>query len=959
MATLPKSGKSQGPKEKAALKAPFRRMLSALDAHVRQDAVHVQTATAASAAATVAVAEKREEEEEEDGELNLLPMNEELNGYEEFIRPSESGSRTVVPVPASVRGKKKYYTIRELLLERGVPAERLGPGGDGPPGTEELPENHGFEDLGSEPMALHLRRQGEWLRVRLEDRFLTPLYPHQWIGVAHGLLGVLGGLGPALNRRLRRAHGALLGDEMGVGKTLQMLGIMVAREWVAELEGNRDSLPPCWALVPGGSIGNVVREAHRRVRGFEEAPGTVFVYHGPERHWPPPEGLRRTRLVVTTAHTVLSELREIIDRSDGGATRRGGRGRGRGRPTLSQLASRAGSAQSGWLARGLLETDTDAVASIRRALDVAAKGGAQDADEVPSWLDGASRPPVLFVDEVHMATTPGTRLSLLLRALPRDSTVLMSGTLLRNRAQEVLVLLSMLDPQGTLRRLGVSLGARRIGRVPGMARQAKVQRETFFLEGAGPLFRSFLIVRLKKNTVSEVPPLRSSVVLDPLPAEVRVQRFLTRQFRAAVQAAEAAREDEGEEGAKDKARKTNHWITLVSRMRIAATNVADVLQPARLPDGSERYKACAHCAQAFPERAPGGLPSVASSPRAACGHWMCPQCWAEWCEETGGSARRPCVFCLEGARLDEESEPDPATGARGSSKLRMALRLVHSIRRSKAPDRCIIFASDFTKVLHTLLKALRAHFPEMALFEPPRAARWARRRGDDSVSSSSSSDVDDEDEEEDVSSADTTSIESESVSVTSSEDSSDGEEEEEEEKEEGPMIFMYTGEMSMRLREQTLVRFESAPPGSILLLSARAGGVALNLQRASCLFQLDGRWTRAAEEQLDARVHRLGQERKVYLLELMLRHSIDVALEKVRDDKAILAEILDGSYSRERRRRGGGGAAVDDEPDNDRHRSLRTRTKHQRAALASHLMRELTKAMREDEKEEEEEEDVS
>lgn len=69
----------------------------------------------------------------------------------------------------------------------------------------------------------------------------------------------------------------------------------------------------------------------------------------------------------------------------------------------------------------------------------------------------------------------------------------------------------------------------------------------------------------------------------------------------------------------------------------------------------------------------------------------------------------------------------------------------------------------------------------------------------------------------------------------------------------------FDGSMSQKERAKVLAEFAERPKFTILLLSLRAGGVGLNLTCARRVFMMDPWWSFAVEAQAIDRVHRMGQ----------------------------------------------------------------------------------------------------
>merc|ERR1712242_562219 len=74
------------------------------------------------------------------------------------------------------------------------------------------------------------------------------------------------------------------------------------------------------------------------------------------------------------------------------------------------------------------------------------------------------------------------------------------------------------------------------------------------------------------------------------------------------------------------------------------------------------------------------------------------------------------------------------------------------------------------------------------------------------------------------------------------------------------------GNMNHMKRAENIKSFQSRDNSpKVLLLSLKAGGVGLNLTAANHLMLLDPAWNPAAEWQCFDRIHRLGQQKTVYI----------------------------------------------------------------------------------------------
>ncbi len=98
-------------------------------------------------------------------------------------------------------------------------------------------------------------------------------------------------------------------------------------------------------------------------------------------------------------------------------------------------------------------------------------------------------------------------------------------------------------------------------------------------------------------------------------------------------------------------------------------------------------------------------------------------------------------------------------------------------------------------------------------------------------------------------------------------------------------------------RKDLLDNFRNDPESKVFL-STDAGGVGLNLQSASVLVNLDCPWNPAVLEQRIARIHRLGQQKPVTIINLIAKGTIEERLlELISFKKKLFEGVLDGGES--------------------------------------------------------------
>lgn len=104
----------------------------------------------------------------------------------------------------------------------------------------------------------------------------------------------------------------------------------------------------------------------------------------------------------------------------------------------------------------------------------------------------------------------------------------------------------------------------------------------------------------------------------------------------------------------------------------------------------------------------------------------------------------------------------------------------------------------------------------------------------------------------------------------------------------------YDGKMDRSARDKALVIFKRHDGPKVILISTRCGGVGLNLVAANRIVNLDLSWNYAAETQAYDRVHRLGQEKEVFIRRLVVKDTIEERMLRLQEVKADLADAALG-----------------------------------------------------------------
>jgi len=97
---------------------------------------------------------------------------------------------------------------------------------------------------------------------------------------------------------------------------------------------------------------------------------------------------------------------------------------------------------------------------------------------------------------------------------------------------------------------------------------------------------------------------------------------------------------------------------------------------------------------------------------------------------------------------------------------------------------------------------------------------------------------------------------------------------------------------STKDRKEQVEKFQQDDASQVFLLSLKAGGVGLNLTRASYVFLLDPWWNPAAEAQAYDRAHRIGQKNNVFVYKFITQNSIEEKILKLQEQKILLSETM-------------------------------------------------------------------
>jgi len=104
------------------------------------------------------------------------------------------------------------------------------------------------------------------------------------------------------------------------------------------------------------------------------------------------------------------------------------------------------------------------------------------------------------------------------------------------------------------------------------------------------------------------------------------------------------------------------------------------------------------------------------------------------------------------------------------------------------------------------------------------------------------------------------------------------------------------GGMDVKARDASLKSFREDGNVRVLLISLKAGGVALNLTVANHIYLMDPWWNPAAEMQAIDRTHRLGQYRPIRAVRFIAENTVEERILQLQEKKRL---VFDGTVGRD------------------------------------------------------------
>ncbi|CAL1407082.1 unnamed protein product [Linum trigynum] len=113
----------------------------------------------------------------------------------------------------------------------------------------------------------------------------------------------------------------------------------------------------------------------------------------------------------------------------------------------------------------------------------------------------------------------------------------------------------------------------------------------------------------------------------------------------------------------------------------------------------------------------------------------------------------------------------------------------------------------------------------------------------------------------------------------------------------GVNCVQLVGSMTLSQRDAAIKKFTDDPDCKIFLMSLKAGGVALNLTVASNVFLMDPWWNPAVERQAQDRIHRIGQYKPIRIVRFIIENTVEERILQLQEKKELVFEGTVGGSS--------------------------------------------------------------
>lgn len=112
-----------------------------------------------------------------------------------------------------------------------------------------------------------------------------------------------------------------------------------------------------------------------------------------------------------------------------------------------------------------------------------------------------------------------------------------------------------------------------------------------------------------------------------------------------------------------------------------------------------------------------------------------------------------------------------------------------------------------------------------------------------------------------------------------------------------------TGSVEMKEREKQVEKFYEDDSCKLIIGTIGAMGTGLNLVAGNYVIFMDKAWSPKENEQAEDRAHRIGTEKKVNVISLVVKDSVDERIEEILDEKQeIIDKVVEGKIQKKSRK---------------------------------------------------------
>ena len=103
---------------------------------------------------------------------------------------------------------------------------------------------------------------------------------------------------------------------------------------------------------------------------------------------------------------------------------------------------------------------------------------------------------------------------------------------------------------------------------------------------------------------------------------------------------------------------------------------------------------------------------------------------------------------------------------------------------------------------------------------------------------------------------------------------------------------LYTGEVDIETRQKLIKKFQEDDNCKVFIGTSGAAGTGITITAATTCILIDSPWTKALKNQLEDRIYRIGQNKRVNIIDLVAKGTIDEYIYKLVESKGELSSMV-------------------------------------------------------------------